>query len=355
MKGRNWLIWTISATAVIVGAIALLTYIIDPYFHYHKPVKGITYRIYEERFVNDGILRNFEYDSIIIGTSMTQNFKTTEFERLLGGTAVKTPLAGAGYQEISNTLQRAFDYNADIRQVLWGIDYGYLLEPYDFTLYSDFPEYLYDNKILNDVNYLLSKDVLVHQTLYSIVATLTGENTTSFDEYSAWVRPSGKDVVMNTYIRSGETHENQELSESEREQIVKTVTENIIAVTEQHPDTTFYLFYTPYSIAYWDRESRYGNLIKQIQADEIATKMLVECDNVKLYSFFLEEDLVMNLDEYTDVAHYTSNINTYILEQISKDANLITKDNYEGYIAAMKNFYLEFDYEKLIQENTEEE
>lgn len=355
MKGHSWLIRTISGTALIVGAIALLTYVVDPYFHFHKPTENISYRIYDERFVNDGILRNFEYDSVIIGTSMTQNFKTTEFENLFGGTAVKTPLAGAGFQEISNTLERAFEYNPDIKKVLWGIDYGYLMQPYDYSPYIDFPEYLYDDNVLNDVNYLLNKDVLLHQTLYCLIATMQGKETTTFDEYASWIKPVGANVILKDYNTIENTVINKGLTETERQQVKETINKNIIKVVQSHPDTTFYMFYTPYSIVYWDREKTNGNMVKQLEADEIATELLVKCENIKLYSFFLNENLVTKLENYTDIGHYASCVNTYILEQMKGEEYLITEDNWETYIKALKEYYTEYDYYKFIQENKEGE
>ena len=43
---------------------------------------------------NDGISRNFEFDTLITGTSMAQNFKTSEAEALFGGKAVKETFSG---------------------------------------------------------------------------------------------------------------------------------------------------------------------------------------------------------------------------------------------------------------------
>ena len=39
----------------------------DPYFHYHGPFSSFSYRLYEERYINDGISRHFNYDAIITG------------------------------------------------------------------------------------------------------------------------------------------------------------------------------------------------------------------------------------------------------------------------------------------------
>ena len=58
--------------------------IFDPYFHYHGKISGLKYRIYNERYINPGILKHFEYDAIITGTSMNQNFKTSTMDQIFG-------------------------------------------------------------------------------------------------------------------------------------------------------------------------------------------------------------------------------------------------------------------------------
>ena len=57
---------TVSFLILIAGSVL----IIDPYFHYHKPLKFLSYYLnnQEQRYINDGIGRYFEYDSIITGT-----------------------------------------------------------------------------------------------------------------------------------------------------------------------------------------------------------------------------------------------------------------------------------------------
>lgn len=349
MKERKWFLCTLTIIGLMIGSVALLNFIIDPYFHYRKPNPDIAYRIYEERYVNDGILRHFEYDSIIIGTSMTQNFKTSEFETLFSGKAVKVPFAGAGFQELSDTLSRAFEYNPDVRLVLRGVDYRYLLEPFDYTNYEDYPAYMYDDNPWNDASYLLNKSVLFHDTLYAIIATIKNEEMTSFDEYAAWQKPTGEEVLLQNYYRRSKKIENVGLSPEEEEQVRKTVEENLLKVAIENSDVEFYLFYTPYSIIYWDQLDRDGRLIKQLEADRIATEMLTECENIKLYSFYLNEELVNDLNNYTDIGHYSGEINSQILKWIRNGEGLITKDNRDEYLRGMNEYYINFDYKGYFE------
>ena len=84
--------------------VACVVIIVDPYFHYHKPFSFLSYRLYEERYTNDGISRNFTFDAMITGTSMAQNFKPSEMDALFGTHSVKETFSGAGYQELSEKL-----------------------------------------------------------------------------------------------------------------------------------------------------------------------------------------------------------------------------------------------------------
>lgn len=68
---------------------------LDPFFHYHGPVAGWYYELSDQRSQNDGITRHFTYDAVITGTSMTENFRTTEFDALMGtGACIKLPIRG---------------------------------------------------------------------------------------------------------------------------------------------------------------------------------------------------------------------------------------------------------------------
>ena len=50
------------ALMILMGAVTAL---IDPFFHYHKPLPFLQYEIYYQRYQNDGIVRHFDYDTLI--------------------------------------------------------------------------------------------------------------------------------------------------------------------------------------------------------------------------------------------------------------------------------------------------
>lgn len=104
MDAKKFNIITLVLAFFLLGCMALTIIVIDPFFHYHSPINGLAYEFLEERYQNNGIVRHFEYDAIITGTSMTQNFKTSEMDRLFGTNAIKVTYAGGEYNEINYNL-----------------------------------------------------------------------------------------------------------------------------------------------------------------------------------------------------------------------------------------------------------
>lgn len=61
-------------------AAGLLVLLIDPFFHYHMPWFGLKPVINDEIYQNPGLAKHASYDSIIIGSSMTENFDAAWFD-----------------------------------------------------------------------------------------------------------------------------------------------------------------------------------------------------------------------------------------------------------------------------------
>ena len=90
------------------------------------------------------------------------------------------------------------------------------------------------------------------------------------------------------------------VTEGTKERVRKNITENIVNLVNKYPDTQFLLFYTPYSALYWESIYRDGTLEKQLELEAIATELLLECDNVKLYSFARETQITGEVNLYRD-------------------------------------------------------
>lgn len=340
---------TILITLVLIAALVI---VVDPYFHFHKPLPFLSYRLYDERYTNDGISRHFDFDSIITGSSMAQNFKPSIAEELFGGDFVKETFSGSGFKEQSQNLDRAFKRKNNIKRVLWCLDYNGLIRDKDWQGYDDFPTYLYDDNLLNDVKYIFNKDILYHGVMNNLAMTVTGEPSTTMDEYSGWgAEATGLEGIFKLYDRNNIQHDLPDhLTQDDERMVRENIGENVVSLVNEHPDVEFIIFYPPYSICYWDEVNLMNTLERQLKAEEVATSMLLECPNVKLFSFSDQYDVITDVSNYRDKEHYMGWINDKMLNWMATDGGIVTKDNYLEKIAKEREYYGSYDYESIYKQ-----
>jgi len=353
MKAKKWFKIFISLILVIVLALAAMVAIIDPFFHYHAPIKGLYYTLDEERYQNDGITKHFDYDALITGTSMTQNFKTSQAEELFGYDFIKVCYSGGMYKEIGGNIELALETH-DVKMVVRGIDGTYLFEDKDASRndLGTYPTYLYDNNIFNDVNYLLNSTVILGYCLPTLARLFTGHDGgyTSFDDYSSWQAEAtfGKEAVVGNGTSYDLTTEQEDMSDDEKKTLIDSFTQNVIDMAIKYPDTDFYLFFPPYSAAYLGIEYEDGQMNKLFQGYKLAASLLVQYDNIHLFAFDDRFDITQNLDNYRDISHYASWVNEEILECMESGTGELTADTYEEYYDTLIEYYDAFDFNAWV-------
>ena len=351
----KWNILVIAGTFVCLAMIGLLTIFVDPFFHYHGPVEGLSYELLEEnsRYQNDGIARHFEYDALITGSSMTQNFKTTTMDQVFGVQSIKVAYSGARYKEINEALERAFEANPDIRIVVRGLDFAMLVSDKDAVRKDyEYPTYMTNDNVFDDVSYLFNKDILLNHTVETLWYTMSGGETTTIDAYGSLHDDFtfGKESVLASYaVEVPQRGFVRELTEEERVMITENLEQNVLQLARAYPETTFYLFFPPYSIGYWDEMNSYNEVPFMLDAQELAIELLLEEPNIKLYCFWDNFDMICNLDNYFDSLHYGEWINDDILHWMYGEEYLLTKDNYQEHMDKLRDFYTTYDYASLHQ------
>ena len=189
--------------------IALIVYV-DPFFHYHKPLKNFNYVVDNQLTQNPGMAEHLEYDSVILGSSMTVNFETDWFEELMGLKTVKLSYSGAFPKDQSNIMKIIFaskwnGQKREVRKVFLGIDVITYTGDVQQTKYP-IPEYLYDDNPLNDVQYVLNKDVLLQYVLRPMVDR---EPTNWSHIYASWWTDEyySEDWVLHNYEQPDKVEE----------------------------------------------------------------------------------------------------------------------------------------------------
>jgi len=359
-KSKIYMIEFFTLVLCALVTIGICVVKVDPFFHYHKPLTDTYFYVLDnQRSQNEGITKHFEYNALITGTSMTENFKTSEFDRVFGVNAIKIPYSGGSYKEINDNLIRAFEYNPDLKIIVRGLDMSRFFDDKDMMRYDlgTYPTYLYDKSYLNDVNYIFNRDV-IFEWVYPMITDHHHKSVepgiTSFDEYSNWMSDCafGYDSIMGAHDDGyhfdfqGQGNPSH-LTEEEKKTVSGNVRQNITTLAKSHPDATFYYFITPYSILWWKDKVEDGTIYKQIEAEQIIIEEILKCPNIRLYSFNNSTDLVTDLNNYTDSAHYGEWINSLMLRWMHDGKYLLTKDNYKAYLSQELQFYTSYNYNSI--------
>ena len=353
IDSKKYFFSTIVLCILFLAFFTLLTYIVDPYFHYHKPYSWQSYTLDEkyQRYINNGIIKHFDYDAFIIGTSMTENTKTSEINNLFNVNSIKVPLSGASYKEINDNIIVALKNNKNVKKVFRSLDLVKIFDTANYMRYNadHYPTYLYDDNILNDINYIFNKTILFNNTLPNIKKTYIGKESTTFDEYSNWMDnyKFGKESVLSGYSRP-KRKKISNITDLDYQNINENIGQNVINITKEYPNIDFYFFYTPYSIIFWDEKNQTGELEKYLIALEYISSMLIEQENIHLYSFLDEYEIICNLDNYKDTMHYSEKINSQMLNWMKDNKGLLTKENYIKHFSELRNFYTKYKYDSLF-------
>ncbi len=341
-QDKKWCIGTISIMAAILILVATAVVIVDPFFHYHKPLTGISYQMTNQTYINPGIVKQFEYDALITGSSMAENFKPSYFKDILGVNAIKVCYSGGRSKNMSIILQKALESNPQLQTIYLGLDLPMLKEADASKTRNPLPDYLYDANVLNDVSYLLNKDIVLEKLAVNMLATVKGEPSTTFDVYSYW----NDEYTFSQYtvISPYEDMERVVALGYSLDEAIRiadnNLRQNILPLIEAYPDTKFVIFYPPYSMIYW-----YSNVPEyDLAILEYSVKTLLPYQNVEQFLFQNDADIVTNLYNYKDYTHYSADVNTYMVNCFKDGTHRLTTENYEDELSKMRSLVNNFDF-----------
>ena len=348
-KVSRCLCGTVAAVLIILILFGGFTYYIDPVCHYHKPLEKYDYTGVYAYYLNDGIIRNYDFTAVITGTSMTDNFKTSEAEALFGGSFVKLPLSGTSFKEISNQISRIYARGKSPSLIIRALDEDMIYMDKDSSTrdFSEF-EYMYNDRLLDDVKYLINLEMFFRYTRELMgKKNESGNPPIDFDRYCSWEFDTGKAAVTASYTLPETAETERVFTEADRQLVVENIAQNVTAVAYEHPETDFICYIAPYSVGFWDMMNAGKKIHWQIEAEKTAVEEILRCPNIRLYAFSDNFELVSDLDNYSDDHHYDGNVSSRLLGWMSEDKYRLSEENYEEYFEKIEQYFSEFDYAQL--------
>lgn len=345
-QSRKYIAVYAMVALIMGGVVAGLTFVADPLFQYHMPWFGKEAYVYDERYQNPGLAKNADYNAIIVGSSMSENFNCEWFDEGFGVNTLKLTYSGCSAQNwvIAVTLA---EENKNVKYVFSNIDIEMLEQEYGKVKF-ELPQYLYNDNYFDDVYYLWNKDILFERTFNILQNNYSGNLKNAYSWYDSYKGKIGHNYVLEGNGYKGEIKNmEQDITMDENIiKVVKQIKENIL----KYPDTTFQLFYSPYSIIFYYDKALSGELDKIMKIYEYSMKELLECENCKLYfPSYNNIEMIADLDSYKDLLHYVINIQYTIFEEMRDGVNRVTEDNYKDIISWFRNEILNYDYKLLYE------
>lgn len=325
---------------ILLSFTAGLVIFADPFFQYHKPFPFLNYCIDNQLSQNPGMIKTFDYDSIILGSSMTVNFDTDLFAETMGLNTLKLSTNAAYPKDIDIMLSMVQKRHENLDTVFIGIDpSNYFAQP-EITAYP-YPTYLYDNNLFNDVSYVFNKDVILN---YILKPQLQKMNTRLNEVYWSWpYMQFGRDAVAATYTPP-ETMEEPIPPDTYLADTVFNMENYILPHIEQMKDTQFVVFFPPYSILYWYNRMAEGSTQAYMAEIEKITELLLQHPNVRVFYFQNDFDYITDFSNYCDYTHYNHDRNDYMTYCFADGSHQLTEENYRQVLQDMKERLLSFDY-----------
>lgn len=346
MEAVKYLKKLILLVFVFLFIAAGIVVVVDPFFHYHAPVFKMKAVQTKKEYQVGGALEHLDYNAILLGSSVAMNVNNRELDEIFGCRSIKAVGSNASVSLLCYYMNKAFE-NRQLDYVFWSFD--------PFSLDSELVKgdtdedqilYLKNKNPIDDVYYLWNMDVLFKEVpkvlLYSYVNEYDEGTSYEFAKYSTFEKRAALNAFYD--LKGARTESLLALKEAEVPENAKQSVLYIDEIVKAHPDTQFVFFLAPYSILWWDVDRRDSDTLITLEEIGYAVSVLAENDNVIFYKgLFNDEDIIMNLDNYTDWVHASSDTYHKNLQTIAEDTGRITADNVEEELNKMLNMVIDFE------------
>ena len=313
----RFILGTLAIVTFTLAAIALMNWKVDPFQQYRlAPADQARFPRALQRYINPGLARNADYDLVLTGSSLMENYDLPEVNRLCNAKSINLATSAMAGFEQRKILEVALRHRAP-RRVVMTLDFNSFAPPIDSSLpeiADPLPLYLYDENTLNDFRYLIGGPVTM-RSLSILHGVRIGNFSTNFNRAWSWdheVTFSRARVLKD--IDSTNINRRFKQGPRTRERMHANFDANIAALIEQHPGTEFSLVFPPYSIVVWADFVQRGQLDVSLEFKRYVFRRLGALPNARILDMQWDAEIIQNLDLYTDIYHFNPAINLRMLE-----------------------------------------
>lgn len=360
------LLYPLPFVVIILG----LLYIYDPLQIFHKPYFREATFFTDMRKQALGIIKHYEFDSYIIGTSMLETTSAIEANQKIGGNFINISLLDSYPNESAVVLDYIFQ-NQNPKHIIYSLDpfYNVKISKKDTSHF----DYLYNKNPFDDIKIYLNKEMLKCIVLFLDKKECMGEykihNITSwynknkhrFGGFQNWIEYKNDERVKQILlaIKNSKLHNLKKPTTINTAMQQEYIYQYLINFIKKSPNTKFSIIIPPYLKLFYVVENSFtdNNSMHFYTWNEILkwfVKETSKLENVKVYGFD-DLDYADNIANYNDLSHYNKDMNSMQLDAIKNQTNILTPQNIDQYLATMEQKIKSYDIKPFIKalENVE--
>lgn len=342
---------------VVVVLFGIL-WLYDPLQLFHKPIFRETTFFGDMRLAARGIIRYYDFDSVILGTSMLENTSAKEAGEKLGGKWVNLSLINSSYDERAVVLEYLFGYKKPQKII-------YSLESFTIAFIKDTSrfDYLYDENPLDDFKVYLNDKFILCALAWRESKDCTGRDLEEllkwsnhedlkilFGGFEKWLKYGKKETIaMLKNIKDTPFVVKKDNFDLEKQRnYIQTYVLDFVA---ENPQTQFYFIVPTYSrLSYRIGSGDFDNKAFYNRALNLKwfVKELEKYPNAKIYGFDTL-DYADDIASYRDFIHYNVDMNSLHLDSIKQGKHILDSNNIDSYLKVMEDKIKNYDLKSFIE------
>lgn len=341
--------FTISALIVFLF-VGLLSFIVDPFLQYRVDYDN-KYML-NPRLVNGGLAKNYEYNTVVMGSSMVQGFDVSILRDNYPHTRpVKLSSGGMNIDEMEYLY--SFVKVDSVDNFIINID----MPPFNqYGIGVRYPKHLYEDGVMNKLQYLYGYETLINYIpvdialgfylkdekrmtpIYRMKTNLDVIGSENYDKVFS------KEAAIHDYLYGVRV---STMVLDSMEYRMKNRLDKFLDHLEisNHTNTRYTFLFPSYSALYWYHSringfyDQFNNFLRYFNTS------VQKYDNVRI-AFFSDIDEITDLNHYRDLTHFGPSLSDMILENIYNTKYELKSSNIEEKIQRMDSLINIF-----VQEN----
>jgi hypothetical protein len=290
--------------------VTLVNYVVDP-FQYFRVVHPAQFSNGMQRFQAPGIVRNYDFDTIIAGNSVVANLRNSIFDRAEFAVKPKTmnlSFWGSTIREDAYVVALALN-TRPIKTVYWSIARQALAE----FRYADFPKCMYGGvyRFIPPYCYLLNSNVFWES--YVTVSHSNDSTASWIREIDQWktfgplkIDPHAEACRLQGLVKRDDIDRLTRLAKDDLGPTngleVERYRAVVLPIVRANPGVRFVFLFSPLHLGEFWRKAVYGSL----KVERALTDLFLGEPNVEIHDMVGLIYITHDLSHYRDAYHYDS-------------------------------------------------